>query len=192
MGTGDGRAVLDLAAREPGTLALGLDANATTMADASRRAARPAHRGGRPNARFVLAAAETPPPALLGAADLVTVRFPWGSLLRGVVGLDEAVAAGIASVVAPRGTLEVLLAPSARDHLDGVPTETDDIVVAATRAFAPRGFDLAVGRAATAVEVAGSGSTWAKRLAAGRKASTSVADHERAVTLVRLVRSGRR
>jgi 16S rRNA (adenine(1408)-N(1))-methyltransferase len=149
VGTGDGRAVLDAAARQPTTLVLGLDASAAAMIEASRRAAGPARKGGRPNARFVLAAAENPPAALTGAADLVTVRFPWGSLLRGCVGLDAAVAAGLTRLVGSRGTLELLLAPSARDGL----------------------------------EVVASGSSWAKRLAAGRNG-----DAGRAVTLIRFAR----
>jgi 16S rRNA (adenine(1408)-N(1))-methyltransferase len=186
LGTGDGRSVLELAARQPATLVLGLDASAAAMVESSRRAAAPARRGGRSNARFVLAAAENPPPALAGVADLVTVRFPWGSLLRGCVGLDPAVAAGVAGLVAPRGTLEVLLAPSARDGLEDVPREVDGIVAAAAATFVSFGFDLEMGRAATREEIAASGSTWAKRLAAGRNG-----DAGRAVTLVRLVRRAR-
>ena len=179
--------MLDTAAREPATtLVLGLDASAAAMAEASRRAAGPVRKGGRENARFVVAAAENPPPALLGVAELVTVRFPWGSLLRGCLGLDAAVAAGVAALVAPQGTLELLLAPSTRDGLEGVPTEVDVIVMAAAGAFQPLGFGLVVGRAATAHEVAASGSSWAKRLAAGRNG-----DGGRIATLVRFVRRGR-
>ncbi len=178
--------MLDAAAREPATLVLGLDASGAAMIESSRRAAGPVRKGGRENARFILAAAESPPPALLGVADLVTVRFPWGSLLRGCLGLETAVAAGVAALVAPGGTLELLMAPSARDGLEGVPTETDAIVAAAAGAFRPLRFDLAVGRAATAEEVAASGSSWAKRLAAGRNG-----DAGRVVTLVRLVCRGR-
>jgi 16S rRNA (adenine(1408)-N(1))-methyltransferase len=195
IGTGDGRAVLDVAAREPGSLVLGLDASAAAMVDASRRAAGPARKGGRPNARFVLAAAEAPPPVLAGVADLVTVLFPWGSLLRGCLGLDPSVANGVAGLVATGGTLELLLAPSPRDGLDGVPTEVDGLVAAAADAFRPLGLDLDVGRAATGAEIAASGSTWAKRLAAGRGRATyraSGAQAARSVTLVRLVRRGRR
>lgn len=198
LGTGDGRAVLDAAAREPiTTLVLGLDASAPAMAEASRRAAGPARKGGRPNARFALAAAEAPPPGLCGAADLVTVRFPWGSLLRGVLGLDSAVAAGVAALVAPNGTLELLLAPSTRDGLEGIPTAVDAVVTAAAEAFEPFGFELSIGRAATAVEIEASGSTWAKRLAAGRRrgagrGSVASGADARVVALVRLVRGGRR
>ena len=174
-GTGDGRAVLAAAAREPATLVLGLDANAASMAEASRRAARPRPKGGAPNARFVVAAAEAAPLELAGIADLVTVRFPWGSLLRGVVGRDEAVAAGVAKLVASGGTLELLLAPIERDGLDGVPTSGEGLVAGAAAAFRPLGFEIEhVGRP-TAAEVRATGSTWFKRL-------------DRSPTLIRLAR----
>jgi 16S rRNA (adenine(1408)-N(1))-methyltransferase len=175
VGTGDGRAVLVAAARAPATLVLGLDANAAGMAEASRRAARAPRKGGLPNARFILASAESPPPVLAAAADLVTVRFPWGSLLRGVVGADVAVAAGIAGMVAPGGTLELLLAPAVRDGLDGVPTSKGDLVAGAAAAFHAHGFDVEDVRTPTPAEVKAGGSTWARRL-------------DRRSTLIRLVR----
>src|SRR6185503_7526579 len=110
------------------------------MAEASHRAARPARKGGLENARFILAAAESLPSALSGRASLVTVRFPWGSLLRGCLGMYGAVAAGIAGLVARAGVLELLLAPADRDRLDGIPTTEPAIIAAATDAFAPLGF----------------------------------------------------
>jgi len=61
VGTGDGRAVLETGAAFPASLAIGLDAHAAAMAEASRRAARPALKGGLPNAMFLLAAAEAIP-----------------------------------------------------------------------------------------------------------------------------------
>ena len=77
LGTGDGRAVLAAAAARPDTLVIGVDASASGMQAASRRAAR---RGALPNALFAMAAAERPP--LTGFADEITVNFPWASLLR--------------------------------------------------------------------------------------------------------------
>ena len=145
-------------------MVLGLDANASGMAEASRRAARPLRKGGLPNAAFILASAESPPSVLEASADLVTVRFPWGSLLRGTVGADPAVAAGIAGLVAPNGVLELLLAPAARDGLDGVPTSNDELVAGAADAFHAYGFDVADVRTLTPAEVGASGSTWARRL----------------------------
>jgi 16S rRNA (adenine(1408)-N(1))-methyltransferase len=167
-GTGDGRAVLAAAAREPTALVLGLDANAASMAEASRRAAAPARKGGVANAAFVVAAAEAPPTELQGIADLVTVRFPWGSLLRGVVGRDAAVAAGLAG-------LELLVAPIERDGLDGVPTSTAGLIEGAAATFGPHGFAIESISRPTVAEVKATGSTWARRLG-------------RHPTLIRLVR----
>jgi len=174
-GTGDGRAVLAAAAREPATLVLGLDANAAAMAEASRRAAGPPRKGGLPNAAFVLAAAETPPGELVGIADLVTVRFPWGSLLRGVVGRDAAVAAGIAALVRDGGALELVLAPIAKDGLDGVPTDEGGLLEGARRAFQAFGFEIEDRGALTRAGTRATGSTWARRL-------------DRPATLIRLRR----
>jgi len=174
-GTGDGRAVLACAAREPATLALGLDANAASMAEASRRAARSARKGGLANAAFIVASAGAVPAELRGLAHLVTVRFPWGSLLRGVVGRDEVVAAGLASLVAAAGRIELLVAPLARDGLDGIPTSAEDLVEGADTAFRPHGFGIECAEQPTAAEIRATGSTWARRL-------------DRPATLIRLVR----
>lgn len=174
-GTGDGRAVLAAAAREPGALVLGFDANAASMAEVSRRAARPARKGGLPNAGFVVAAAEAPPAELAGVAGLVTVHFPWGSLLRGVVGRDGAVAAGLSTLVAPGGALQLLVAPIERDGLDGVPSSSEDLIAGAAGAFGPHGFDVERAEQPTRAEIRATGSTWARRL-------------ERRATLIRLVR----
>jgi hypothetical protein len=180
VGTGDGRTVL-AAARDPRTFAIGLDASAPAMAESSRRAARPARKGGLPNAAFILAAAEAPPAILCGAAGLVTVRFPWGSLLRGCVGLDDAVAAGVAGLVARDGLLELLLAPSERDRIDRVPIEAEALTAAVAGTFARFGLVLDVARPATDGEVEASGSTWARRLRSQRP-------DDRGVMLFRLVR----
>jgi 16S rRNA (adenine(1408)-N(1))-methyltransferase len=175
VGTGDGRAVLAAAAREPASLVLGLDANAASMAEASRRAASPVRKGGLPNAAFVVAAAEAPPAELTAVAGLVTVRFPWGSLLRGLVGRDGAVAAGLAGLVADPGALELLVAPIERDGLDGVPTSVEGLIDGAANAFAPYGFAIESISLPTPAEVRAMGSTWARRL-------------DRQPTLIRLVR----
>jgi 16S rRNA (adenine(1408)-N(1))-methyltransferase len=170
LGTGDGRRVLATAARQPETLALGVDANATAMADSSRRASR--GRAALPNALFAVAAAERPPEALHGLAGSLTVNFPWGSLLRGILGEDDAVLAGMARLMAPGAEGVVLLSVVPRDGLPPVPASASLAPV-----YERHGLDLVEMRAATPEEVAASGSSWAKRLRAGR---------ERPVTLMRL------
>lgn len=179
VGTGDGRAVLATAAAEPTTLVIGMDAVASSMAEASRRAARAASKGGLPNALFVVASAEAPPRELHAIAPRVTVLFPWGSLLRGCLGRDPAVAAGLAALIAEGGVLDLLLAPAERDGLAGLPTEPDAIAAAAAGAFAPHGLTLAEARPATDADIRASHSTWARRLLGPGSA-------DRAAMLVRL------
>jgi 16S rRNA (adenine(1408)-N(1))-methyltransferase len=161
--------VLAAAAARPDTLVVGIDANASGMADASRRAAR---RGALPNALFAVAAAEQPPPALRARADELTITFPWGSLLRGVLGAEDRVLAGIAVLLAPGATARALVSVVPRD---GVPPIPPAERLAA--AYAAHGLALLEARPATPEEVAASGSSWAKRLRAGTA---------RPVTLLRL------
>ena len=165
------------------------------MAESSRRAARHARKGGLRNAVFVVAAAEAPLPELAGVAQLLTVRFPWGSLLRGVVARDDAVAAGIAALAAQASAIELLLAPSPRDGLADVPTSTESLADAVRRTFEPFGFMLADGRLASSAEIHESGSTWARRLGVGsRRVAVSGGSgvEDRSVTFIRLSRPGHR
>ena len=169
LGAGDGKAVLRRAAREPQALVLGIDADARAMAVASRRAARPARRGGLLNAAFVVGAAERPPDELIGRVDEVMIQFPWGSLLRGTLGLDLKAAAGISALLAAGGRAVSLIATAARDHLAGIPT-TSELLTEGQGELAERwhslGLQLVEVREASVEEVAASGSSWARRLLA--------------------------
>jgi len=160
VGTGDGRAVMARAVAEPSALAIGIDASAAGMAESSRRA----HRRGPHNARFFVEAAEVLPGPLAGAGLLVTVSFPWGSLLQGVLGRQPAVLGGAAALVAPGGLLEILVSVTERDRVPGVAAldgcERDRLI----DAWGAEGLDLLSLRPASAAEVAASGSSWARRL----------------------------
>jgi 16S rRNA (adenine(1408)-N(1))-methyltransferase len=157
VGTGDGKAVLRWARAEPDRLVIGVDANAAGMLAAARRST------GLPNAAFVVAAAESLPDDLAGAADLVTVQFPWGSLLRGIVCAEGPVLANLARIAAPGAILEVLWSVTDRDRatLGPVPTRPTE------EPFAAAGFEFRDLRPATVAEIDATGSSWAKRLRAG-------------------------
>jgi len=169
LGTGDGRAVVATAAACPETFILGVDADAGAMAEASRRAAGRPSRGGLANASFVADGVERLPAGLEGIADRVTVRFPWGSLLRGALGIDHDVAGSIARLVAPGGELELTLSRIERDRVaDGGPApfgaaDLDRLSVV----FGSLGLDCIEARRLTASEVLATRSTWARRLRAG-------------------------
>lgn len=167
LGTGDGRAVLARAIAEPRALVLGVDAAAPAMAEASRRASR----RGPANALFLAAGAESlAETTLAGRADLVAVTFPWGSLLRGLLGLDPAALAGIASLLAPDGRLDALVSVVPSDRFTGLGRLDGSCEPAIGAAWAGAGLELVTMRPATTEEVTASGSSWARRLGLDRNA----------------------
>jgi 16S rRNA (adenine(1408)-N(1))-methyltransferase len=166
IGTGDGRAVLARAAAEPASLVLGIDAAAAAMAESSLRAAR----RGPTNAIFLAAGAEVLGDSVVaGHVDLVTVSFPWGSLLRGVVGLDAASLAGVAALVAAGGRVEVLVSVVPTDGIDGIASLDMTCEPGIRAAWGRAGLDLISMRRATPAEIAASRSSWARRLRSGRE-----------------------
>jgi 16S rRNA (adenine(1408)-N(1))-methyltransferase len=144
-----------------------VDADAASMAEASRRATRGVRRGGLANALFVVAAAEALPAELDGIATSLTVHFPWGSLLRGLLDADPLILAGITRAARPGVAVTLLLSVTERDHLAGVPSLAPGVVERIGCSYAAHGLLLCEGRPATAAEVAASHSSWARRLSAG-------------------------
>jgi 16S rRNA (adenine(1408)-N(1))-methyltransferase len=165
LGTGDGRAVITRATGDPRALVIGIDAAAASMAESSRRA----DRRGPPNALFLaVGAAALVATPLAGQADVVTVTFPWGSLLRGVLGGDEASLRGIASIVRPGGRVEVLASVVPADRVAGFDRLDASIRPALAHAWFSVGLRLTEMRPATPGDVVATGSTWARRLGAAR------------------------
>jgi 16S rRNA (adenine(1408)-N(1))-methyltransferase len=163
VGTGDGRAVLDRAFEEPTALVVGIDASAAAMATSSRRAAR----RGPHNALFFATGAEQLADSVFAArSDLVTVTFPWGSLLRGVLGLDRAALAGVAALLCPGGRLRVLASVVPSDGVAGMACLDETQAARIRDGWRAAGLELTSFRPATPEEVAASRSTWARRLRA--------------------------
>jgi 16S rRNA (adenine(1408)-N(1))-methyltransferase len=164
--------VLARARAEPGTLALGIDAEASRMADAASRAARRPARGGAPNARFLVSAAETLPDALAATADIVTVQFPWSSLLRGILLGEPAVVVPIAGLLkpSPASELHLLLSVVPRDGALGIEALDERAVGGIAAGFNQLGMEAIELRPASAADLVASHSTWARRLRAGTSA----------------------
>ena len=168
LGTGDGRAVLARARSEPRALVIGIDASAAAMAEASRRA----ERRGPTNALFLAEGAERLADSpLAGRADLLTVTFPWGSLLRGLVGLEQATLAGTAAALRPGGRIEVLASVMPSDRVPGLDGLDDGAAAAIRAAWRNAGLELTSMRPAKPAEIVASGSSWAGRLQAARHGS---------------------
>src|SRR4051794_17221438 len=90
----------------------------------------------------------------------MTINFPWGSLLRGVLGHDEVALAGLATLLAPGAQATALFSVIPRD---GVPAPHSALAAV----YAHAGLELVESRPATEQEIAASGSSWAKKLRAG-------------------------
>lgn len=156
LGTGDGRYVLDLARRDTGCFAIGVDACRENLADASRRAPR--------NALFAIANALDLPAELDGIAGVVTVNFPWGSLLRALLDGDAALFGGLERVSSPKARLVVRLNASALAEQGVTLDQGGELARRALRANGlTAGRLLMLGRS----ELCAIPSSWAKRLAYG-------------------------
>jgi 16S rRNA (adenine(1408)-N(1))-methyltransferase len=161
--------VLAAAAAQPDRLVVGVDANAAGMMTASRRAVARPSRGGLPNAMFVVAAVEALPAELDGVADLVTVHFPWGSLLRGLLGADPATMTGLTRVLRPGATLQLLVSSTVRDRGVGVAPIQATTLHTLAASYATWGLAVTELRPATVADVAAAHSSWGKRLGVGTR-----------------------
>src|SRR5262245_58711732 len=77
LGTGDGRFVQWMARQNPARFFIGIDACRENLRASSLKA--------RPNVLYLIAAAELLPAELMGVARRITINFPWGSLLDGLL-----------------------------------------------------------------------------------------------------------
>jgi 16S rRNA (adenine(1408)-N(1))-methyltransferase len=175
VGAGDGGYVLHRARTEPAVFGIAIDASPDTLASGAWRS----KRARLVNAAFLVDGVERLPPELARIADEVTVYFPWGSLLRGLVDGSHAVVGPIASLLKANGELRVLMSVVARDGL----AELNPSLVAAQRAaYSAHGLCLVETAWASGAMVAESRSAWAKRLSVGPARSSVFARYRREAT----------
>jgi 16S rRNA (adenine(1408)-N(1))-methyltransferase len=101
IGTGDGRYVLHSARTCRSQFAIGVDACRENLRAATRSAPR--------NVLFVIAEAQALPGELRGLATRITINFPWGSLLEGLLEGHAGLLGGLLTAARPSATLEVRL-----------------------------------------------------------------------------------
>lgn len=157
IGAGDGRFVLAQARAHPDIFAMGIDACRENLRIAARRAPG--------NALFLIANAHTLPAALTGLATQITVNFPWGSLLTGLLDQEAALVSGLAALAQPGASIAVRLNGEALTtagwSLDAGTAEVSSVLRRA-------GFFLSPSRQLDARALRCLPTTWAKRLAFGR------------------------
>jgi 16S rRNA (adenine(1408)-N(1))-methyltransferase len=160
VGTGDGRYPLLVARTRADTFVIGIDPATEALAHAARRVAR----DRTPNLALLVGSVEAIADDLAGIADDARVHFPWGSLLRGLIGQDDLVLGALARLLRPGGSLTVLLSVLPRDG--GEELTTTDLELVAGR-FEERGLLVSEIRALTRADVRAGASSWGKRLDAG-------------------------
>lgn len=84
LGTGDGLFAWRLAKDATKTAVLGLDAARESLREGSARSAKKPARGGAPNAVFICANVLELDDTFNNMADVISVNFPWGTLLQAV------------------------------------------------------------------------------------------------------------
>lgn len=156
IGTGDGRFVRHLARTYPKDFVIGIDACRENLEEVSRRAPS--------NALFVIANAYTLPTGLRGLAAHITINFPWGSLLGGLLANDSALMEGLQAIARPQADLEVRLNGGG---LAEAGWSLEDGAEQVREAFSSNGFALQKSMM-TERDLHLYPTTWAKRLAFGR------------------------
>jgi SAM-dependent methyltransferase len=168
LGCGDARATARLAAREPGALVVGVDANLDAAARVARRARRAPEKGGLGNLALVLAPANRLPAELEGLVDELRIDLPWGSLLTDLLHGDEGLLASILCVLAPGGQVSIVV--NARSLPDGrtpEPAAADLVRTLESAGFSDVQAEVTAVRPETG---------WAKRLAGTRPLRVVVAE----------------
>jgi len=157
LGTGDGRFVLHTARAHPARYVIGIDACRDNLYAASRHAPN--------NALFLIANICTMPAGLVRLASAITINFPWGTLLAGLLDDGSPLLATLARLARPGATLHIRLNGGALAEA-GYSLEAGGEQV---RRLARRaGFHVAAPLPLVAGDLRAYPTTWAKRLAFGR------------------------
>ena len=157
LGTGDGRYVHSLATSRPDWFIVGVDACRENLREHSRTKLS--------NMLFVIASAQKLPCEFEGLFSHITINFPWGSLLDGLLACDSALLAGLIAVSHPDARIEVHLNSGA---LKEAGTSLDDGARVIHGNLNQSGWRVKPPSCMDHQALAGFPTTWAKRLAHGR------------------------
>jgi 16S rRNA (adenine(1408)-N(1))-methyltransferase len=157
IGTGDGRFVQHVARTQPNRFVVGMDACRENLREVSR--CTPV------NTLFVIANALALPTELYGLADYITINFPWGSLLEGLLTPDSALLDGLLSISRPQAEIDIRLNGGALAELGYSLEEGTNRV---QDVLAVNGFRAEPALTLTAHDLKAYPTTWAKRLVFGR------------------------
>jgi hypothetical protein len=157
LGTGDGRFVQHVARQRPDHFAIGIDACRENLVTASAKAAS--------NTLYLIANACALPCELHRVATHLTINFPWGSLLEGLLNDDLALHQGMLLLGQPGTRLDIRLNGGA---LAEAGWSLEEGVCCVENLLQRCGFDMQQPAVMEACALRQVPTTWAKRLAFGR------------------------
>lgn len=174
VGTGNGKFVYDLAVSDPDTLYLGIEPAADNLQEYAKKAMKNLNRKGRSNLLYLISSVEALDPVLAGIADEVTVNFPWGSLLEGVVKGEGLCLSKLRMLAREDGRLRFTFSYSSLHEPGeiarrGLPVLDEDYIAGALKErYAAAGLLLEGFRVLDEKELRSFGTFWAKRLFLGK------------------------
>jgi 16S rRNA (adenine(1408)-N(1))-methyltransferase len=119
---------------------------------------------------FLQAAVEALPEELNGLASQVTVQFPWGSLLRGVLGADEVLLGNLRRLCSPLARLIVTVGLDPErdrfewERLDLPRIQIADVETILAERYHEAGFRIVQAEELSAIDLSQLHSSWARRL----------------------------
>jgi 16S rRNA (adenine(1408)-N(1))-methyltransferase len=157
LGTGDGRYVHSLAERFPDDFIIGVDSCRENLHEYSRVKL--------PNMLFIISSAQNLPCELNGLVSHISINFPWGSLLEGLLMGDAGLMRGLYSIARPNAAIDIRLNSGAMSEA-GVALETGAVQVQETmRHF---GWRISDPMWMKDCDLGNFPSTWSRRIAHGR------------------------
>lgn len=111
IGAGDCKFLYSIAKSQPNTFCIAVDANEEGMREISRKVERKPAKGGLPskNLIFVVSSIEEFPTSIKEIADQVTINYPWGSLLKGLLEPSPLILQKISSLAKSSSEILILL-----------------------------------------------------------------------------------
>jgi 16S rRNA (adenine(1408)-N(1))-methyltransferase len=156
LGTGDGRFVRSLAERHLGWFVIGVDTCRENLHEHSRAKT--------PNMLFIVAAAQKLPWEFDGLVSHITINFPWGSLLHGLLAADTQVLDGIRAISRPIAQIEVRLNGGALAEM-GTTLKAGAVRISDNLSRA--GWQVGASTPISTLALRELPSTWARRIAVG-------------------------
>jgi len=163
IGSGDGAFPYRVAGTHADVLCVGVDPNRDGLAEYAAKARHKPARGGRSNVLYIAAAVEALPDELAAAADLITINFPWASLLSLILNNETTLTAALRHVARDPWALQILL------NAEAPPPPLDIELGVLTAADVRTRLDPALGSASVSAlpDAAHVGSRWGGRLIRG-------------------------